>query len=738
MNPKPEKTFRAISRAWGAAPSVLRVLGVCLVAAAAAAAEVGQWEAFETSFQTARRYANPFTDVEVNVTFTHGGRQWVVPAFWAGGGKWTVRFAPPAQGEYQYRVQCTDPSNRDLNGAGQSLSVTAYPGDNPLLKHGFLRVSADRRHFEHADGTAFFWLGDTWWKGLCKRMTWQGFRELTADRKAKGFSVVQIVAGPYPDQPPFDPRWENEAGLPYDQDYAQVRPAYFDLADHRIRHLVEAGIVPAIVGGWGWHMPSAGVEKMKRHWRYLIARYGAYPVVWIIGGEAGGPQWTEVAKYVRQADPGPHLVTLHPIDSARKSVTDETVIDFDMLQTGHGDWSAALGAVPKIRAAFARTPAMPVLVGEACYEQHMQTAFQDVQRYVFWGCLLSGEAGHTYGAAGVWHAGVEGDPGTSPVYDFTTWREGMNFPGSTQLGLGKKLLEQYSWWRFQPHPEWAEPDCFAAGMPGEVRFIYQPRRGVYDWNGSLVKHLDRNVPYRAFYFNPANAKRYDLGAFVCAGPPAKPFEGHTLPLLFSDRFDGAEASAWKDHGTPSHCESGRMVGAKGMLTIVEPISETNLMASVEANSDAEAGIVLRFHAPDHYLVALYTPSLKAIYIHDRQSGNWGEALGQVAVPEIGPKIQLTAAAFGPSAALVLTDGQRTYYTPPVKVANVSSGKTGLWHYQIGESQEYANFQLSRTQPGAVQRETNGQACPVFWSDDYKAPRLPSPQDWVLVLERAKP
>ncbi len=50
------------------------------------------------------------------------------------------------------------------------------------------------------------------------------------------------------------------------------------------------------------------------------------------------------------------------------------------------------------------------MIGEYCYEGHMQTAFQDVQRYVFWASMLSGSGGLTYGAAGVWHASVEGDP----------------------------------------------------------------------------------------------------------------------------------------------------------------------------------------------------------------------------------------------------------------------------------------------------------------------------------------
>ena len=171
---------------------------------------------------------------------------------------------------------------------------------------------------------------------------------------------------------------------------------------------------------------------------------------------------------------------------------------------------------------------MPVLVGESCYEGHMQTAFQDVQRYVFWGCMLSGAAGQTYGAAGVWHASVEGDPGITPVYDFTTWREGMNYPGSTQVGLGKKLLEKYPW----------RVSSRIANGSNRARLPQGSRRSAFHLPASarrlqleraVVKNLERDVPYSAFYFNPTNGKRYNLGTVVNAGPPPKPFEGHTQP-----------------------------------------------------------------------------------------------------------------------------------------------------------------------------------------------------------------
>ena len=201
---------------------------------------------------------------------------------------------------------------------------------------------------------------------------------------------------------------------------------------------------------------------------------------------------------------------MHPFDSGRTQVTDETVINFDMLQTGHGDWKASRGAIPKLIAAYDRKPPMPAMIGEHSYEGHMQTGFQDQQRYVFWASMLSGSAGLTYGAAGIWHASVEGDPGIANVYDWTTWKEGMNYPGSTQLGLGKKLLEQYPWARFEPHPEWAT-GCFAAGIPGGMRFIYIPSRGIYDWSGITVNDLVPGVPYTAFFFDPATGRRFDKG-----------------------------------------------------------------------------------------------------------------------------------------------------------------------------------------------------------------------------------
>ncbi|MCC7375197.1 MAG: DUF4038 domain-containing protein [Verrucomicrobiales bacterium] len=481
----------------------------------------------ELTFEAAKAHRDPFVSVVLDVEFTDPtGIKKLVPAFWAGGNQWKARYASPRTGLHPWRTGCNTTNDPGLHNLTGSVEVVPTTSTNALFRHGPLRVASDRRHFEHADATPFLWFGDTWWKCLCKRLTWEGFQELTADRKAKGFNVVQIVCGPYPDEEMMEARWENEGGKPYQtKDFTVMNPAYFDQADRRLRHLIENGIVPAIVGGWGRPqgggqptIVQVGLEGYRRHWRHLIARYGAYPVVWILGGEASdrnGP-WADLAKDVCDTDPFHRLLAYHAPENPRTAIRQNNeLFDFDMVGIGHDGMKTAGDTLALIKSCLAQSPMRPALCGEACYEGHMQTNFQDIQRYMFWVFMLSGAAGHTYGAAGIWHASVEGDCGhtgiTGHAYDYTTWKEGMTYPGATQVGLGKKLLENYPWHRFEPHPEWVPEGLFAAGIPSELIVVYSPKRGIYDWSGFTVRGLAPGAVYSAFFFDPATGRRFDQG-----------------------------------------------------------------------------------------------------------------------------------------------------------------------------------------------------------------------------------
>ena len=325
----------------------------------------------ELTFNAKSSPADPFNNVTLDVTFTDpAGIARRVPAFWAGGSQWKARYASPLAGTHRWKSECSDVADLGLHGVEGVVKVTPFTGDNPLFRRGPLRVAPDRRHLEHADGTPFFWLGDTWWMGLSHRLHWPDeFQRLAADRKEKGFTVIQIVAGLYPDMHPFDPRGANETGHPWETNYTRIRPEYFDAVDRRLRYLVDQGFTPCIVGAWGYFMPWMGVAKAKAHWRYLIARYGAWPVVWCVAGEANLPwylakgfpyddraqvrDWTEVMRFVRATDPFHRLVTIHPTGigrlSARNATDDLSLLDIDMLQTPHGERDAVPPTVRTVR-----------------------------------------------------------------------------------------------------------------------------------------------------------------------------------------------------------------------------------------------------------------------------------------------------------------------------------------------------------------------------------------------------
>jgi hypothetical protein len=526
----------------------------------------------EIAFRADRTYSDPFNQLTLDVLFTEpGGAQLRLPAFWAGSNLWEARYSSPVLGMHLFRTECSETQDKGLHGITGTVEIRRYQGTNSLFLHGPLRVSTNRRYLEHLDHTPFFWLGDTWWMGLCHRLHWPDeFQLLTADRKEKGFNVIQIVAGLYPDMPPFDPRGANEAGFPWETNYARIRPEYFDAADQRLGYLVEQGLTPCIVGAWGYFMPWMGVEKMKSHWRYLIARYGAWPVVWCAAGEANLPwylasgfpyddrkqvhDWTEVMKFIRVTDPFHRPLTVHPTAihryTARHATDNEALLDFDMLQTPHGEKGAAQVALKAVRESYGAVPRMPVIDGEASYEMLSDSLPTEWTRRMFWICMMNGAAGHTYGANGIWQCNRPGEPhGKSPhggSYGKIPWNEAMHLPGSKQLGLAKALFTKYQWQQFEPLPEWAKFSLTgesneissqpqATGISDTVRIIYVPEPKAIQ-----VVDLGKNR-WSVSYFDPVTGEVKSIGAVsatdagIWACPPPAGLEHDWVVVLESEK-----------------------------------------------------------------------------------------------------------------------------------------------------------------------------------------------------------
>jgi hypothetical protein len=493
----------------------------------------------ELDFTAAAAHPDPFNELTVDVLFTDpSGATHRVPAFSAGGNRFKARYASGVVGEHSFRSECSDANDRGLHDVKGVVRVEKYAGNNPLYRHGPLVVAPDRRHLQHSDGTPFLWLADTWWMGLSKRLKFpEEFARLAEDRKAKGFNVVQIVAGLYPDQPAFDQRAANEAGFPWEEEYQRIRPEYFDRADERIGHLVEQGFVPCIVGTWGYHLNWLGVEKMKQHLRYVVARYAALPVVWCVagefnlpfylapgfphGGEAQAKQWESIIGWFRSINPFGRLVTAHPTGlqplSGRGILSDPTLLDFDMLQTGHGD-----GILPQtidtLKKSLDAKPIMPVLNSEVAYEALagvVAPCAPDLVRRCAWVSLCGGALGHSYGANGIWQLNrKEQAYGNSPngiTYGAIPWDEAKDLPGSRELGLAAALLRAHAFEKCQLAPGLARwkndssdpkiPPC-AIASPGEVAIIYVPAADEI-----VLAPLASSKPIAASIFDPETGEK---------------------------------------------------------------------------------------------------------------------------------------------------------------------------------------------------------------------------------------
>jgi hypothetical protein len=516
----------------------------------------------ELEFTAVREPEDPWTAIRLDVEFVDpdGGVR-LVPAFWAGGRTWRVRYSSRLPGVHRYRTLVEAEIDTGLEDRSGELTIAGLATRNRLLLHGAPTVAPDERHLMHEDGTPFFWLGDTWWAALTERFRWPDtFHTLTADRVAKGFTVIQLVAGLVPEFGLFSPHMASEGGQPWhDRGKGTINPAFFDVPDLKIDHLVAAGLVPCIVGGWGSWARILGREKVLQHWRYVVARYGAYPVVWCIAGEVevpipfaplhgesrqpddvlalaeagpeewlkqGAPQvaiWEEASRLVAEIDPFNRIRTVHPCPglawSSSGAFKSRDAFDLDMLQTGHSGLACVPDTLEHVHESLAYGD-RPVINGECSYEGIGGSSWEDVQRFLFWSHMLSGTAGHTYGTMPISTFSARDDHYLPPSRASSAdWEDAIEWLGAVHVGVGRRILERLRWWELEPAPDAIEPHAgpddwfrpFAARLPDGSVIAYVPGIGqsVPKPSATLSALRERRAlaglapgRYRATYVNP--------------------------------------------------------------------------------------------------------------------------------------------------------------------------------------------------------------------------------------------
>ena len=294
-------------------------LAVCLLIASAPLAadpgsrrlesgEVRVWEMQEIILRSSADYPNPYADVECWIELEGPGFARRVYGFWDGGRTFRVRFVATAPGEWRWQSGSNQPADGGLNGGRGSLRAVAWSDEEKREnrnRRGFVRPTANGHALEHADGTPFFLVGDTWLAASTWRLPMKGaapapdyvpeygigFEEAVAYRKRQGFNSISFIAAfPNWDADEYGATYANADGVylrnawekfghwaaratistadgaittakdmadeqghrPFEvfpdreglANFDRIVPAYFRSLDRKMRHLSDQGFVP--------------------------------------------------------------------------------------------------------------------------------------------------------------------------------------------------------------------------------------------------------------------------------------------------------------------------------------------------------------------------------------------------------------------------------------------------------------------------------------------------------------
>lgn len=442
-----------------------------------------QYRAVELQFSADTTFSYQPRDLSLWTTFMGpDGQEIEIAGFWNGDNRFNVRFAPPTVGTWEYRTVSSDSSLSSLHDQSGTIEVTPYMGPDHFATHGRPKISNNGRFLTYADGTPYFYLGDTAWE-----ISWKSRKEQVVkyldDRERKGFNAIQIVVMSHQRLRKHGVR--NRYNEPFFQDdnFSRINPRYFDYVDWIVDQVNDRGMIAVLVPLWAYMTelyPETGPQNKLSEQealalgRYIGARYAGHNVLWFIGGDnsyetpARKRFWDQFAQTVDAASGRQHLMTVHPMGYAASyeyfSADTTDWLDFHAYQSSHiagGDftWTGA-------QRGYDLQPSVPILNAEATYEDifHRFWAPGDtssantfrirpvhVRQSSYESVLSGGLVGMTYGGNGIWQWSTEELPGShNPRYRV---EDAWEMPGSQDMGLLKRLMHRLDWYKLRPSQE---------------------------------------------------------------------------------------------------------------------------------------------------------------------------------------------------------------------------------------------------------------------------------------------
>lgn len=460
------------------------------------------WVAVELTFESDKSYEDAFNDAQLDLLLCGNGRLYTVPGFWNGGNEWKVRFVCPEAGDWYYKTVCSDKENTSLNDRTGKVVCEEYNGELEIYKHGFISADSGYKYLTYADGTPFFWLGDTHWslgdetvdmvKTICEKRVSQGFTVYQSEPIGATFDVTNGITQ------------EDMAGFSvYDEKFAII-------AENGLVHANAQFFFPAYMqvliennGGYSDDIIADGMrdlsaeakEYLEKISRYWVARYGAYPVVWTLGQEVDRDfYWNDesysewnyinnpyklVAEYIEKYDAYDHPVTAHQENAGGtnaygdgKDASDDCKVYNKNTKTSafrnvaaHDFYAAQWQPSKTSQSGFNiekdywfNSQGKPVInyEGQYCYLWTKNFG----ARMQGWTAFLNGMYGYGWGGHDTWsylntfdeeNDSSDGvDTITSEEKINATWEDSLEYASSYQVGYMKQFFEKTEWHNLIP------------------------------------------------------------------------------------------------------------------------------------------------------------------------------------------------------------------------------------------------------------------------------------------------
>jgi hypothetical protein len=326
-----------------------------------------------------------------------------------------------------------------------SLAVFAQP--RPVYP---LKISANKRYFVDQKNRPFLLHADTAWM-IFYKLDRAEVEQYLESRRQLGFNTILAQFLAYGK---FQANKAGEYPLLNENDLGTPNEKFFANADWVIRKAAEKGIQVLIApawldccnGGWREKMKANGVEKNRAFGLYIGKRYKDVPnLMWLMLGDRDPGEYLPFVRAMAEgikAGGGKQLMSAHAGSprSARDVVEGESWLDFNTTYT-YWPNSTTTGrpqfhVYASSRKDYQRTPVMPFILIESCYENERQCTPQMIRRQAWWS-VLSGSTGQALGNA--------------PIYGFDRgWPEALHWRSSQDMAQLWKLLSKRAWWKLEP------------------------------------------------------------------------------------------------------------------------------------------------------------------------------------------------------------------------------------------------------------------------------------------------